>query len=445
MAPAALNSTLAAYVAQARKDGVIDDKTANYFESGFGNATPMQSATTITTTGMNNATDLAKQRMVTGEQGREFDLGNVLTTDQPGGAPINTARKDSYGKPAFDANYNTGFHREVLTQPTPGGPVKYGEAGTTAPGTPVYSSTHEAERGKIVETAGPQGQKTLTRGTDLVSGTQGYTPRSEELGTTPVLVIDPANNNSLKTVSAADFAKGNYVRAPGNIPPDQVALAQDSLDHGMARRFQPPPVPFQNQAYLSPARASGTDNARLVALETQLYQTSPDSSVRGNWQGAADAAITQAQQENWLPTEEEAAQDRQGFVGTKVVDRSRIFQTQDAQGKGTNTYYLLPKKSLGTAVTSGTATTQGTPAPTGNGPGFLGSLFGNPYKSGVGAAPAPTPAPTSTAIPSGAVAAMPGYPDGAVVTGSNGTKVVVRGGYGYPAQTSGAPTPDQGR
>jgi hypothetical protein len=457
---------LASYVMQFQRDGAIDEHTATLAMAAAGNTAPLTAQTQITTTGMNNATTLAQQRMVTGETAREFNLGDVLTTDTPGGQPVHTARQDSFGKPAYDATYNTGFHREVLAQPTPGGPVQYGEAGTTAPGTPVYSPTHETERGKVVETTDASGKKILTRGTDLVSGTPGFTSRGEELGTTPVLVIDPANNNSLKTVSAADFAKGNYVRAPANIPPDQAGAAQDNLDQAMARRFPPPPVSVKDQAWLSPARANGADNARLVALQTQLYQTSPEGGVRGNWRGAADAAITQAQQEGWMPTEQEASENRAHFIGTGALSKDHTFQTQDPQGKTTNTFYLLPKKEPGSPASKqplssaivGTGPGTGTrpapavtapapatsPPPTDSNPGFLSTLFTNPFNfKGVGsatAAPAPAPTPTPAPggqLPPGAIGVAPsGVPDGSTATSSRGVRGTVRGGFIYPAETS---------
>lgn len=457
-----------AYVMQKMRNGELDQKTGEDWMAGFGQAALVQARTSLATTRMNNETELAKQRMVTGEQGREFDLGDILTTEGPGGQPIHTPRKDSFGKPAYDASYSTQYNTPALTQPTPGGPPVAAKQGEVKPGTPMFNQPYTADYNKPTEVSGPNGEKLTQRAGELPPGpTAAYSPEREKAGMTPVLVMDPANHNQLKTVSTLEFNKGGYVRAPANIPVAEAGTLQDRLDQRVARRFPPPPVSVKDAAWLSPARADGEDNARLLSTMTELYQSSPDPTVRGNYDNAADAAITKAQQEGWLPSTEEAAAQRAHLIGTGALSKDHVFQTQDPQGKTTNTFYLLPKPTLGKTVAPGTsapavpaapaAPVAAAPAPAtpAASPGtsimsaptlgdFVHRLFGG---GGTPAATAPAPAPAATAprtggaMPSGAIMAVPDGQENQTGTTRDGTRFVVHGGFAFPV----APLATQGR
>jgi hypothetical protein len=321
----------------------------------------------------------------------------------------------------------------------------------------MFNQPFTADYNKPTEVSGPNGEKLIQRAGELPPGpTAAYSPEREKAGITGVLVMDPANHNQLKTVSTLEYNKGGYVRAPANIPVGEAGTLQDRLDQRMARRFAPPPVDVANRAYMFPARADGEANARLLSRMTELYQSSPDASVRGNYDAAADAAISEGQQKGWLPSVQEANAERvHSVAGRETVMKEHIFQTQTPDGTATNTFFLLPKPGLGGTVAPGTtpAPTQTPAAPVAAAPAtpaaapgtsvmsaptlgaFVSRIFGGGSPAATAPAASAAPAPASQAggaMPAGALMAVPNAVENQTGTTRDGTRFVVHGGYAFP-------------
>ena len=187
---ASVNSASAAYVMQFVRKGIIDQHTANPWLAAFGATGPLTAETNITTTAMQNRTDLAKQSMVTGEQRYEFQQGPVMVTDQPGGAPRFVPRVNAPGQLAYDAPYSTQYNTPTLVQPSgPAAPPVYMKAGAIPPGTPGYNAQFSTNYTTPQTVGGPQGQacdhpgrRTAGRRRSGLLGRAGESPPRHDAG-----------------------------------------------------------------------------------------------------------------------------------------------------------------------------------------------------------------------------------------------------------------------
>ena len=419
--PAALNSTLGSYIAQAKAGGVLDRPTADYYSSAFGNATPMTSSTEITTTGMKEAgatqrTGMAEagatQRTGMTIEGQKYAAANLPFKYQPGGP----------GTP-------------ILTTTTADAEARHLQ--------PYDPATDAAARVPTkVQIGGPTAPPTLVPAVEA-AGKTAYEPQVREQATQPVPVVDTQTNQP-GVITYDDYMKappGRYVPAPKDLSPTEAVQRQALYDQAVAEAFpgipqaKPGFAPRNETAHLSPA-----DELQMTALANQLMVTGP-AGVRGNAKAAGQAALSQLQ--------------NQGLI-RKSVNRNAQLElynqhviSQPTDKGGVINYYQVPTlaQEPEPPPLSATVTTPSTTAPTATAPPApntstastggvnLGSIFtSSPFggRGSASAAPAPAPAPQAS-MPAGAVAALPGYPDGAVVPGNKGTNLVVRGGYGYPA------------
>lgn len=448
--PAALNSTLGSYIAQAKAAGVLDRPTADYYSTAFGNNQPMASSTSITTTGMNNATTLAQ----TGMQ----EAGATTRTGM-----TNTTNVQMEGMRQAGETGRTGMTIEGQKYAAGNLPFKYQPGG---PGTPILTTTTaDAEARHLqpydpttdaaarvptkVQIGGPTAPPTLVPAVEA-AGKTAYEPQVREQATQPVPVVDTQTNQP-GVISYNDYINapaGRYVPAPKELSPTEAVQRQSLYDEAVAQAFPGVSnniVGVRNEtAHLNPA-----DELQFTTLANQKMVTG-EAGVKGNALAAGQAALKELQ-------------DR-GVI-RKSIDRQARLQlyndhviSQPTDKGGTISYYQVPTLTkepeapppLSTTVISGgagTATgTKTAPAPTdtstaSTGGVNLGSIFtSSPFGgSGARAAPATSPVPTPTAPPAGAVMpAPPGTQDGQTITGNNGRQLVARGGYFFPVASQPA-------
>jgi hypothetical protein len=472
--PNALNSTMASYIErEGRQSGVIDDYTADRLSSAFGNTQPLASATTIKTTGMTNATTLAQENIrQAGETGR-----TAMTIQ---------GSKDAAAALPFKYQPN-GPGTEVLTTST-------GDA--VARHLQPFDAQSDANARQLTSIAEPGTERELRVPVSSVpaAGTRAYSPTREAAANTYVQVVDK-QTGARGRISLADFnADGGRKWMEDKVAPIpalEMNSAQMAVDAVQKNIYVPPPATIQEMktSDLAPPRHYAEGNTQLVMRTAQLYKT--DDQTHGDWDASAAKATQQLIAAGVLMDPKDAAADRQSWFGQPEATKPHRLQMQDPSGTKTVTYHLIdPPPKLGTAVTTpspGTtaapaASTSSAPTSSANLPPYASPAPGTaPETGGLGATvitPAPVappavshpsqPPPAAPAppvvlsnrappraplrpaagfgvpppLPPGAIAVAPqGAPEGAITRASDGTMVVARGGFVYPAQ----PSPEMGR
>jgi hypothetical protein len=478
--PNALNSTMAAYVEQeGRKSGVIDDKTADNLSSAFGNTQPLASATTIRTTGMNNATTLAQTNIQEAGSDRRKQMDIAAAVAAARAVPF----KSQPGGPGT----------QVITTTT-------GEA--VDKGLQPFDQASDTAARNLTSIAEPGTERELKVPVSSVppAGTRAYSPTREAAANTYVQVVDK-QTGARGRISLADFnADGGRKWMEDKVAPIptlEMASAQTAVDAVQKNIYVPPPATIQEMktSDLAPPRHYADGNTQLVMRTAQLYKT--DDQTHGDWAASATKATQQLIAAGVLMDPKDAAADRQSWFGQPEATKPHRLQMQDPTGTKTVTYHLIDPPKLGTAVTTpspGTtaaqpgataapaASTSSAPTSSANLPAYASPAPGTaPETGGLGATvitPAPVappavshpsqPPPAAPAppvvlsnrappraplrpaagfgvpqpLPPGAIAVAPqGAPEGAVTRASDGTMVVARGGFVYPAQ----PSPEMGR
>jgi hypothetical protein len=418
-----------------------DPAQINREQSALGDSQPLQSATTIQTTGMNNATTLANTRL----QGQNaINLAdNEIMSVVPIGQNVPVSRTKGYIK-AHPEEFNAYDSARAVAGDTPR-TVSSVPGSTTAPPVTVpqrdsynrtpYDENQARDDAKPVTVIGPpsarfpNGRGTMTKGElrqnpqyteenapDAVIGTQATPegPRSARAGgmanqgATPV----PSSTDALNAQRQAEIAdairRGDYdlaktltdamQQATGATQPKGAVSQKESqatdrfLDDNFAKMF---PVPARRDwgqtdlpATMDPAtKAYATERMRELSLTDPRYRSDPNAAAiavleemrgQGVWARKGTGDRNVGVMSGW------------GFQGADQLtggDKPRYIVKGDLKGTGRP---AAPPKQAGPRVAQPP-------------PGALG------------------PAP-------------PGAVEGQTGTGPNGVKGIVRGGWMMPLQ-----------
>jgi hypothetical protein len=422
--------------------------TADTSAASAANVANINAASAKTTTGMTVAGELAKQRIVTGESGRQFDFKPVVVVDPTTNQPVFTPQSQTTGKQAYEPTVATTIagkeNEQVLVDQGPGKPpITMTAKRAEAIGAPMYqqtlANTIAGQTSKIDTYINPQNpleEKTMSAG-DAARNGWVEKPKSENemrgiLDKAIARETDPDKLQELQN-------KRNMIATAGKAAtPEEQVQNQWITDTQFQKQFA---VPGGYTGYGAGANAVGVNTnpaatspelgVTYADLTEQYFQRGP-AGVRGNRVTASNEALKQLIEQGYV----DPNQDRsQGMTSTSInantYDKNGNITGQaphfrvDIKDPDTKKVYPAgaPPKvvmRLSTAI----------PAPAG-GPAPAAPRPPGPTPNLAPSAPPPVPGGGAGAMPPGALAAAPGQPDGKTGT-VGGTPTIVRGGFAYP-------------